>query len=70
VSDVERTIRYATAVLDLNAAWSFVMERIESVGPNPTVEISPYWVYSDGEEDVRKFGVVVSGTIREGEEDA
>lgn len=54
---------------DLTAAWSFVMGHIDSVGPRPSVSISPVWVIIDsdeGEDDCRvEFEVVVSGTTEE-----
>jgi hypothetical protein len=64
---VERTTRYATSVDDLGEAWAFVMSRIDSVGPDPTVTIKPYWriaVGLPGDEtppSERRFEVLVEG---------
>jgi len=60
---VEVTTRYATSVDDLPSAWAFVMEKIDHVGPAPSIEIQPYW---ELEDDSRRFSVVVSGTIEDG----
>lgn len=69
---VEKTVRYATTVEDLAGAWAFVMEKLEQVGPDPSVEISPIWVISVGdalsgteEAPPRHFSVVVSGMVEE-----
>lgn len=69
---IEVTTRYATTVDDLAAAWAFVMDRLDHVGPDPKVEISPAWTISvhdmDAYEDrpyPRRFSVVVSGMVRE-----
>lgn len=72
---VEVTTRYATSVEDLAAAWSFVMQKIDAVGPNPHITITPRWIVSvhevvDGREDEdppREFEVVVSGMVHEGD---
>lgn len=70
---IEVTTRYATTVDDLTAAWAFVMDRLDRVGPDPTVEISPFWAFNihDGlegrdETPARQFSVVVSGMVPEG----
>lgn len=66
---VEKTVRYATTVEDLAGAWAFVMEKLEQVGPDPSVEISPVWTFSvsgpDDETPPRHFSVVVSGMVEE-----
>lgn len=68
---VEVTTRFATTVRDLADAWSFVMGRLELVGPDPSVKISPLWSYSvhDMDRDVprppRQFEVVVEGMVEE-----
>lgn len=63
---IERTIRYATSVNELPDAWAFVMTYVDKVGPDPKIEISPYWVVSpDSDETPRRFGVVVSGMQEE-----
>ena len=68
---IEVTTRFATSVDDLSAAWAFVMERIDVVGPNPTVTIKPVWrisVHDMGDDDMappRFFEVVVEGMVHE-----
>lgn len=68
---IEVTTRYATTVDDLGAAWAFVMERLDSVGPDPSVQITPMWTFSvhDMDRDVetppRRFSVVVEGMVPE-----
>ena len=64
---VETTTRYATTVDDLSAAWAFVMDRIDAVGPDPTIRIEPVWtVGPDSDEVPRHFAVVVEGMVEEG----
>lgn len=67
LSPIEHTTRFATTVDDLPAAWAFVMDRIDRVGPSPSVTISPYWVCSnDPDQDgAQGFEVVVSGMVEE-----
>jgi hypothetical protein len=61
---VEFTAQYATSVADLTAAWAFVMERIDQVGPDPSVVINPKWRFRSGDKDgERFFEVVVSGMV-------
>lgn len=67
---IEVTTRYATTVEDLSAAWAFVMEHLENVGPDPEVHIKPIWIISvrdmdrdDAPETPRRFEVVVSGMV-------
>lgn len=70
---VEITTRYATSVRTLPEAWTFVMERIDSVGENPKIEIAPVYQFSPEDEDSdeddfdleRWFSVVVSGAEME-----
>lgn len=76
---IEVTTRYATTVNDLPAAWSFVMDRIDTVGPNPMITINPVWTITvadviedtlEGESDgdyPRHFSVVVEGMVEEGD---
>lgn len=68
----EVTTRYATTVDDLGAAWAYVMDHLEKVGPDPSVKISPVWVFSvhdmdreDLSEPPRQFSVVVEGMVHE-----
>jgi hypothetical protein len=69
---VEVTTRYATSVDTLADAWAFVMARVDDVGPDPMVTITPFWSISvadmddeAGREYPRRFGVVVSGMVKE-----
>lgn len=70
---VEVTTRFATTVDDLPAAWAFVMARIDTVGPDPSIKITPVWTISvqdmgDDEPDdgyPRHFSVVVEGMVPE-----
>jgi hypothetical protein len=71
---IEVTTRYATTVDDLPAAWAFVMDKLDSVGPDPSVEIKPLWAWavqdmdrSDDYVPPRQFSVVVSGMVEEGD---
>lgn len=74
-SPIEVTTRYATSVDELADAWAFVMAHLDhpGVGPDPRITISPIWTYSSheiGDENYRaprRFEVVVSGMIHEGE---
>lgn len=69
---IEVTTRYATTVDDLPAAWAFVMDRLDSVGPDPSIDIKPLWSWSvhdmdddDAPTPPRQFEVVVSGMVKE-----
>lgn len=68
LAPVEVTTRHATRVRELTDAFAFVMDRLELVGPDPTVEIRPIWITNvddpPGTYD-RTFEVVVSGMIEE-----
>lgn len=71
---VEVTTRYATSVDDLPAAWAFVMKHLDSVGPDPCIEILSFSTVSvrdmDRDDDgpwQRRFGVVVSGMVHDQE---
>lgn len=73
-SPVEFTARYATNVDTLPDAWQFVMEHIEKVGPDPSIEISPVWTLSVGldinerrDDPPRHFSVVVCGMVEQKE---
>lgn len=54
------SMRYSTQVATLTEAWQFVMGRVDQVGPDPRVSISPVWRGDDFE--IREFEVVVEGT--------
>jgi hypothetical protein len=68
---VEVTTRYATTVDELSEAWAFVMHRLDEVGPDPSVHITPVWTFSvhdmdsDAQEPPRQFSVVVEGMVPE-----
>lgn len=72
---IEVTTRYATSVNDLADAWAFVMDRLDAVGPDPSVHITPIWTISvrdmdaddEGQEWHRRFEVVVEGMVKEGQ---
>lgn len=73
---IEVTTRYATTVDDLGAAWAFVMDKLDHVGPDPEVKISPLWIMSvrdmdreDMDRPPRQFSVVVSGMVEEPADD-
>lgn len=72
---VEVSIRYETVVDDITDAWAFIMDKIEKVGPDPSVHIHPA---SDGPPPImvalmgaeqpvttRRFHVAVEGTQKE-----
>ncbi|MCL2463599.1 MAG: hypothetical protein FWF28_00825 [Micrococcales bacterium] len=66
---VERTVKFATTVDDLPAAWAFVMDHMDDLGPDPQITISPVWQANDSpplDSDfamVRRFEVAASGTV-------
>ena len=68
---IEVTTRYATTVDELTDAFAFVMARLDSVGPDPEVIISPLWITplsemdNEGSFSRRQFSVVVSGMVEE-----
>lgn len=68
---VEITTKYVTTVDELPEAWAFVMERLESVGPDPHIVIKPVRIYGwndigdDNYVAPRQFEVVVSGMVNE-----
>lgn len=66
LAPVEVTTRYATTVPNLPAAWAFVMDRIDTLGPAPSIHISPVWVISDNpDEHGHNFSVLVDGMVEE-----
>lgn len=69
MSAVEVTTSYVTTVPELTDAFAFVMERLDSVGPNPEVRISPIFIIgmdsSDDEPIPREFEVTVRGMTKE-----
>jgi hypothetical protein len=72
VAPIEVTTKYVATVDDLAAAWVFVMDRVDRVGPDPSVQIKPLWIVSVhdmGNDDTpptpRQFEVVVEGMVTE-----
>ncbi len=62
MSTIDLTVKYATNVDSLSAAWEFVMAHVDELGEAPTVSISPVWDYQSSEEGVLRFDVGVSGS--------
>lgn len=67
---VEHTERFCTTVADLSGAWAFIMEYVDRVGPDPTIQIKPVWrmpfgwlpqIDQDQPPMERFFEVVVDG---------
>lgn len=67
---VERTTMFATVVEDLSSAWAFIMDRLDRLGPAPSITITPQWTYSNTEDGVLRFEVSVSGMVEEAMTDA
>jgi hypothetical protein len=71
LTPVEVTKSYAATVESLADAWEFVMDRVDSVGPDPTIAIKPMWSYTliddDNPIESRAFEVLVSGMEEEDE---
>lgn len=77
---VQKTVSYETVVDDLPSAWAFIMSKIETVGPDPSVHIHPASTAPPpmlmaifGRDDIeveRKFHIVVEGTTSEVREEA
>lgn len=63
MSPVEMTLKYATTVRGLAAAWEFVMAHVDEVGPDPQILISPIWSANDDDFRHRSFEVSVSGMV-------
>lgn len=60
---VEVTTRYATSFDTLAECFGFVMEHVDTVGSAPSVQINPFWSYSEMENGTQAFEVVVSGMV-------
>ena len=63
---VEISVKHVTTVDSLPEAWAFVMERLDLLGPRPTVEIRP--VYTSprlDEPEQHHFSVLVSAMHEE-----
>lgn len=73
VADVEVTTNYVTHVAELSDAWAFIMDRVDRLGPDPTIAIVPFWacVVSEDEdgdevhEQKRRFQITLSGSVPE-----
>lgn len=68
---IEMTTKLVTTVSDLPAAWAFVMEHLDDLGPDPEVHIKAIWIMSvaeamDGRDErpAREFEVAVSGMVQ------
>lgn len=66
-SPVEVTTRFATTVHELSDAWAFVMDKIDQVGPDPSIAINPVWRHNGDGLDPRHFEVAISGMVEQGE---
>ena len=75
-SPVEVQLKFSTFVGSLPDAFVFVMAKLDDVGVDPEVSITPVWggqfvVDGDVDDDVvvpvRMFEVIVSGSMVEGE---
>lgn len=67
---VEVTTQYATTVPSLQAAWAFVMDHVDAVGPDPRIEIKPQWYIGFDWIEARWFSVVVDGMVAQEPGDA
>ena len=66
MNTTSRTVRYETAVTELSDAWAFIMGRLDELGPEPSIHITPVWIEDvDAEEAVNGFFVSVEGTVTE-----
>jgi len=65
IGAIEVTTRYVATVESLADAFAFVMDRLDLVGPDPDVNISPVWTVGHEFETERHFVVTVSGMIEE-----
>jgi hypothetical protein len=71
---IERTTRIASTVETLTEAWAFVMEHVDTVGPDPSIKIDPVWsmpggvILDDEAPWPRHFSVVVSGMVEDKDE--
>jgi hypothetical protein len=68
---IETTTKYVTTVDNLPAAWAFVMDHLDALGPDPEVHIRPVWIMSVAEamderdeRPAREFEVAVSGMVQ------
>lgn len=62
----EVTTRYAKGDLpDLASAWAFVMAKVDLVGGDPEVHITPVWTHGNGHDGERTFSAAVSGMVEE-----
>lgn len=69
---VEVTTEYRTVVDELTQAFAFVMEHLDQLGDEPSIEIEPCSTWIMDEEDsesvfrpsTHTFEVIVSGTVR------
>lgn len=70
MASTEFSQKYARVVDELDDAWAFVMSKIDVVGGDPSVSISPVWNFeNDIDHPVRRFEVSVSGMTEVEESD-
>ena len=63
---VEISVKHVTTVDSLPEAWAFVMDRLDLLGPRPTVEIRPVYTSPRLDEPERyHFSVLVSAMHEE-----
>ena len=60
---IEIVSKYLTTVETMSDAWEFVMEYIDELGDEPTVEIHPCWGVDDDDSETCHFHVMVEGCI-------
>lgn len=62
---IEVSVSYGTFVETIAEAWAFVMEHVDHVGDEPTVEIHPQWLFPEDDQDspIDGFSVAVSGSV-------
>lgn len=61
---VEVTTSYVTTVDDLTTAWAFVMAHIDTLGPDPHIDVAPVTWDHDSDQQRRRFEVSVSGMVQ------
>ena len=55
----------ASGFKELSEAWAFIMDHIDEVGPDPAIEIQPFWHQADLENGtpIRYFAAKVVGSV-------
>jgi len=64
---VEVSTKHAAIVPTLGDAWTFIMDRLDSFGENPSIYIVPMWINNDFPDmgKHREFEVTVKTTKEE-----